>query len=509
MRLSLLLLTALFFISACSTPKIPTPVTEKPIPIIIKHDFSKVLDSNFRGQLTLSDGNGYFKACGTDTEFSVVSNSTVHKIYQKIASTPFTPVYVEFSGEIAFDKTNKTDNKVAMRIDRVHHMALAKASLQCAKPIDTFIFRASGNEPHWRINIDSEKLFLSTKASNQSYDVRHSNFRSTQINYVHATNEKGQKLKLTIEPGHCYDTHNNEYWGYITEINSVWGTFNGCGEPGWPIEDHSVSGYYLNKSNNTVTNLALNHDFTAEYIEEVNNVSTVKSGYWKSNSPKKISVILSKQAEKNIRQEIILARHGLTLSTAAINNNNIIEPIKNGPIIFNKMNAKEGLEVAKVNRIHREFSAQNIIPNNEMDIEIHKTVNDYFKIHRTDPKDTNFSAVKFDLNGDGLDEAIVLLDWCSNKSGCEVLIFEGLADGYRFSSRVSRVHAPIIVSKTQHYLWQSLLVKKDESWLKLQFDGLSYPINTRDLEVVNKQDYSTDVVLFSAGQPTTWFPIKM
>jgi len=507
MRLSLLLLTAPLLLIACSTPA-PPPVKEKPIPIN-KQNFSKVLDSNFRGQLTLSDGVGYFKACDTDAEYSVISNSIIDNIYQKIASIPFTPVYVEFSGEIAFNKADQIDENVAMRIDRVHHMALAKASLQCAKPINTFLFRASGDDPHWRINIDQEKLFLSTKASNQSYDVENSNFRSTQINYVYAANKKGQQLKLTIQPGHCYDTKNNEYWGYITEVNSVWGTFDGCGEPGWPVEDHSMQGYYLSKGNNVVTNLTLNSDFSVEYVEEMNNASTVKTGFWKSNSPKNISIILSKEADKNIRQEIILEREGLSLSATTINNNNIVEPLKSGPLTFNKMNAKEGPETITVNRVNREFSAQNITPDSEVDLEIHRAVNDYFKIHRTDPKNTKFSAVKYDLNGDGFDEAIVLLDWCSNKSGCEMLIFEGVADGYRFSSRVSRIHAPIIISRTQHYLWQSLLVKKDEGWQLLKFDGLSYPIHTRDVNMVNKQDYSTDVVLFSDGKPTQWFPIKI
>ncbi|GLS89568.1 membrane protein [Psychromonas marina] len=508
MRLSLLLLTTPLLITACSAPP-PIPVEEKPIPIVTKKNFSQVLESNFRGQYVFGDGKGYFKACDTNQKFSVDSSFVVDKIYQKIASTPYTPVYVEFAGEISFSSTEQKDNNVMMRIDRIHHMALAKASLQCAKPTDTFLFRASGDDPHWRINIDNEKLFFSTKASNQAYDVENSNFRSTQINYVYATNKKGQKLKLSIQPSHCYNPKNNEYWGYVTKVNSVWGAFDGCGEPGWPLKDQSIIGYYLSSNNNTTTNLALNENYTVEYSETINNITTVKTGYWKTNSPKHISVILSKEADKNIRQELILERQGLSLSTTTINNNNIVEVIEGDALVLNKMNAKEGDETVKVDHINREFSAQNIVPDNEVDIEIQEAVNNYFNIHRTDPKNTKFSAVKYDLNGDGVDEAIVLLDWCSNKNGCEMLIFEGQSDGYRFSSRVSRIHAPIIISTAQHYFWQSLLVQTGSEWSQLNFDGLSYPIHTRDLSAVSKQDYSTDVALFSDGKPTQWFPIKM
>ncbi|PKF61244.1 hypothetical protein CW745_11470 [Psychromonas sp. psych-6C06] len=509
MRLSSLLLTAPLFLIACSSTPPPAPVVEeKPAPVI-KRDFAKILEGNFRGQFSFGDGKGYFKACDANKEFSVNANFALRNIYEQIASSPYTPVYIEFAGEITFSKDSEKEIDSVMRIDRVHHMALAKASLQCAKPIDTFLFKANGDDPYWRINIDKEQLFFSTKASNQAYEVKDSNFRTTQINHVFTTNKKGQKLKLTIQPGHCYDLKNKEYWGYTTAVSSVWGEFSGCGEPGWPIVDQVFTGYYLSKSNNTTTNLTLNANYTVEYKEKTLDGEILKTGFWKTNSPNRAVVMLTKEGEKNIRQELVFHREGLALSTTEINDANIIKPILGEPLSFNKMNAKEGVETIKVNRINREFIAEDINPASEVDIEIQKAVNDYFKIHRTDPKDTKFSAVKYDLNGDGRDEAIVLLDWCSEANGCEMLIFEGRKQGYRFSSRISRIHAPVIVSKTQHYLWQSLLIEKQAGWSVLKFDGLSYPIHTRDLNVINKDDYSTGISLFSNGKPTQWFPIKM
>ena len=89
------------------------------------------------------------------------------------------------------------------------------------------------------------------------------------------------------------------------------------------------------------------------------------------------------------------------------------------------------------------------------------------------------------------------------------MIFEGGDKGYQFSSRVSLVNAPITIAKDQHFLWQSLLVDKDGQTLKLDFDGLSYPINATNLVTVNKDFESTGVVLFSQGRPQHWFPIKL
>lgn len=508
MRFLLLLFTAPLFLIACSTPP-SAPIAEVQSTPIIKTSFAKVLEANFRGQFSFGNGKGYFKGCNTNKEFAVNSNFALRNIYEQITSTPYTPVYIEFTGEITFSKTSQKELDSVMRIDRVHHMALAKASLQCAKPIDNFLFKAQGDEPYWRINIDNEQLLFSTKLSNQAYAVEKSNFRTTQISHINTINEKGQKLKLTIQPGHCYNLKNREYWGYTTKVSSLWGEYKGCGEPGWPIEDQTFSGYYLSTSNHRITNLALNANYTAQYSEKKDGVETIKTGFWKSNSPKQVTLMLTKEGDKNIRQELLLQRKNLTLSSTEINKNNVVTSIAGGTLIFNKMNAKEGTEAVKVNRINREFIAQNISPDNEMDVNIQKAVNNYFKIHRTDPKNTKFSAVKYDLNGSGIDDAIVLLDWCSDKRGCEILVFEGRKEGYRFSSRISRIIPPIIISKNQHYLWQSLLIKKERGWSQLNFDGLSYPIHTHNLEVVNRDDYSTGVVLFNQGKPTQWFPIKI
>ena len=509
MRLSALFLTAPIFLIACSaTPPPVAPIEEKPVPIV-KKDFSKVLEGNFRGQFSFGDGKGYFKACDANKEFSVNANFALRNIYQQITSTPFTPVYIEFAGEVTFPKTKSEKPDAIMRVDRVHHMALAKASLQCAKPIDTFLFKANGDDPYWRLSIDNQQLFFSTKASNQAYEVDDADFRTTQINTITTTNKKGQRLKLKIQPGHCYDLKNKEYWGYTTKVDSVWGEYSGCGEPGWPIEDQMFTGYYLSKANNITTNLTLNSNYTVEYKEKIDGKESIKTGFWKTNSPNRVVVMLTQQGENKLRQELIFTRKGLTLSIDQVNDNNIVRPLAS-LLTFNKMNVKDDFdEVVKVNRINREFTAQDINPNSEIDKEIQKAVNDYFKIHRTDPKDTKFSAVKYDLNGNGIDEAIVLLDWCSAKNGCEMLIFEGRKEGYRFSSRVSRVHAPIVISQSQHFLWQSLLIEKDAGWSLLNFDGLSYPVHSRDLNVINKADYTTGVVLFNQGKPTQWFPIKM
>jgi len=89
-----------------------------------------------------------------------------------------------------------------------------------------------------------------------------------------------------------------------------------------------------------------------------------------------------------------------------------------------------------------------------------------------------------------------------------MLVFESKNKGLIFSSRVSRIQAPILVAQTQHFSWQDLFVAKDNNWLQLDFDGLSYPIRISEAKNINKPTDSSGVVLFSKGRPTTWFSIK-
>jgi putative lipoprotein len=512
MRLSsfVLLISPLFLMTACSsTPPPETPPQSPPVATVIKEDFIRLLDANFRGQLSFGDGDGVFIACGTNEKFPVKTNTALRNIYGEIAPAKYTPVYIEFSGEIAFPKvTSKSSVAAHMRVDRVHHMALAKTSLQCAKPVDNFLFKASGDDPYWRLNIDGEKLYFATKASNQAYNLQDANFETTQINHVKSISSEDERLDLTIEPGHCYDLKNNEYWGFTTRVDSRWGQLDGCGEPGWASTGASFTGYYLNETDSKTINLTLNSDYSVEYNEKIDGREIVKSGFWKNNSPDRVVIMFTQQGKQKLREEVIFMRKGVTLVSSRINKNNIVTELPAPGLIFNKMNSKEISAINAPNRVERALTAQQINPTPEVDIEIQKAVNEYFKIHRTDPSNTKFNSVKYDLNGDGIEDAIVLLDWCSS-NGCEMLIFEGSKLGYRFSSRVSSVQPPLIVASSQHYLWQSLLTEKNQQWLKLDFDGISYPSQTENLSLVNKERYATGVVLFDQGRPKNWFPVKI
>lgn len=513
---SFLLITPLILVlSACSSttsPSSTTQIKEKvitPTPEVPHKVYSNILDGNFRGQLSYKNNKPYFQSCNDPQQYQVITDTALNDVYDKIDGNEGEPVYIEFTGQIVFPKSKKSKTSVLVSLDRLDHMASTKTSLQCAKATDTFSFKAKGNDPYWRINIHDNKLFFATKASNQSYTVTKSTIESTRQRELMAIKSDGQTLSLKIEPGNCYVPENKEYWGYIALIESVHGKFSGCGELGQLTSDQSFTGEYLSQSKQQSeqdVNLSLNANHTLEYQQGNQLTKTVKTGFWKSNTPDTVVAMFTKQDGKKIQQEIVFKRKGLSLSSQEINQYNVLTKLDQ-TLTFNKMNGKQVSGEGDEIQIKRQFTAQFINPANSIDLEVQKAVRNYFKIHRTDPKNTRFNSVRFDLNGDGKDEAIVLLDWCSS-NGCEMLVFESKDKGLIFSSRVSRVQAPILVAETQHFSWQDLFVAKDNNWLQLDFDGLSYPLKISAAKSIEQPTESSGVVLFSEGRPTTWFSIK-
>jgi hypothetical protein len=85
-----------------------------------------------------------------------------------------------------------------------------------------------------------------------------------------------------------------------------------------------------------------------------------------------------------------------------------------------------------------------------------------------------------DLNGDGRDDAIVLLlgtSWCGS-GGCNMLVFRGTKDGFTLVSGSTVTSAPIRVSSEKAQGWKTLIVyAKGRGDVLMRFNGTRYPSN--------------------------------
>ena len=85
-----------------------------------------------------------------------------------------------------------------------------------------------------------------------------------------------------------------------------------------------------------------------------------------------------------------------------------------------------------------------------------------------------------DLNGDGRDDAIVLLlggSWCGS-GGCNMIVLRGTKEGFTVVSGSTITNEPIRVSPEKVQGWRTLIVfSKGKGDVLMRFNGTRYPLN--------------------------------
>jgi len=91
-----------------------------------------------------------------------------------------------------------------------------------------------------------------------------------------------------------------------------------------------------------------------------------------------------------------------------------------------------------------------------------------------------FRQALTDLNGDGIDDAVVLVEGgetCSAQ-GCPLLIFRGGREGYNLVSRTVPVKPPVAVATTRNNGWSDLVVNAPGiGKVVLVFESYGYTAN--------------------------------
>jgi hypothetical protein len=98
--------------------------------------------------------------------------------------------------------------------------------------------------------------------------------------------------------------------------------------------------------------------------------------------------------------------------------------------------------------------------------------------------DARYALARADLNGDGRDEALVLMrarSWCGT-GGCTMFVLTPVRGGWRTITRTTITRAPVRLLTTRSRGWRDLTVG---GWgggirgreARLRFNGSSYPTN--------------------------------
>lgn len=97
----------------------------------------------------------------------------------------------------------------------------------------------------------------------------------------------------------------------------------------------------------------------------------------------------------------------------------------------------------------------------------------------TQNNSTHFVHALADLNGDSIQDAVVLLrgqEWCGS-GGCTMLVFEGSSEGFQLISKSTVTDEPVRIIKETHHGWKTLTVYSNRAHRRMAFDGHGYPPN--------------------------------
>ena len=95
--------------------------------------------------------------------------------------------------------------------------------------------------------------------------------------------------------------------------------------------------------------------------------------------------------------------------------------------------------------------------------------------------DSTYQLAYADLNRDGIDDALVLLEgsnWCGS-GGCTLLVFEGIENGnFKLNSKSTVASATIYVIEQDSTGWSDLSVySKGTGQVMMKWGGSNYPSN--------------------------------
>lgn len=121
--------------------------------------------------------------------------------------------------------------------------------------------------------------------------------------------------------------------------------------------------------------------------------------------------------------------------------------------------------------------------------------------HFADQKYPVFKHTFVNLNNDGVDDAIVLLQgssWCA-ADGCVMLVLRGMGTGFRVLSKSTATLENIRVSRSHNNGWLDIIVHSNGEERLLQFDGMAYPPDPSVLALASQEQVdAAEIVLPSS-----------
>jgi len=450
--------------------------------------------ANFRGVVTITAKQRTIRLCHNDEVFNLQPNN--HLLAQ-IKRLKQSNAYIEFEGQIN-QSLQPHHQRAEITIEQLHYLA-NKNEHTCRITTTAPDFEVIGTEQNW-VGYGQNSIFtFIIKDLNSKWAIKKSVITKGLKAFVETENNDGEALNISFVGNGCIDNNNN-YWQYETKLLINNKQIKGCGKyPNQQESGQAWLGNYHYKNSNVTIELELTEHHQAKVKYNYNNGATQRSrGYWHFYGSSGLKLLLTQHQGKKANVVYHFRRNGVRLQASQQWRDNQKYSFNGAVLTLDRMTDEietESLTTIEPRPRVREFQAESIPSPMVSTPAINKAVKRYFAMHKTKTDKSKYWFSEYDLNGNGDKDLLVMLDWCEDE-GCVLLVFENKLNRYKFVSRIAQVQAPIQISKTQQHQWQSLLIKTNQNWQQLDFDGISYPNKTANGKQAKISQF-TQVLLMS------------
>ncbi len=194
-------------------------------------------DDYFRGQLVLGHEVRSFTPCKRRVEYWVLDQTDVDlwKVYKELTHQPYQPIYVEVRGHLGPPPSDgfgaDYDRQVTIR-------GLRRAGLEtrgCAEDLRDIVFRASGNEPFWNVQISESNIIFSEMGKpHLSFPHAHPEVSDDKWIFVSKMKEPAQHhIRISVTEKKCTDTMSGELFSFSSQVSLDGNKYVGCAVEGW------------------------------------------------------------------------------------------------------------------------------------------------------------------------------------------------------------------------------------------------------------------------------------
>ena len=455
-----------------------------------------------RGQVVVGHESRTFTPCGSQQQYWLDLSPELALEAQGLTTRPYQALYGELIGHLTVPSQTgyNADFTARFVVDQVNVLT-AENPDRCDQPLRAT--RAFGNEPYWSATFDKDQLkYTKMGEEPQRLDIESSRTSPSTRDYQLKGNQGQGELNLKKES--CSDGMSDSIYGWHAKLNLNDSNYNGCAMVANQDPTLNWSGlYFASSTQNTgfSINLELNDDHSAitTYSYSNGDPSIVEQGFWQQLNQNQVQVVMTRHQQQYLISERVFTLDNGKLVAEKEKVGNVVYPIANGGLVlFEAKSAQAQVNTTTI----ADLTAKQINSSDQLDQKVDQAIREYFKINNTDPDNTQYRWLTYDLNGDGKEELFAQLDWCGS-GGCTLLIFENHQDNWRFNSRVTLVKGDIRLGKSQSHGWQDLIFNVSGGGATpakhtLSYTGVSYPLNPSVAPVANDADIS-DVVLFADG----------